>query len=71
MNPNKKTHKKEFVKTCKDCFTVIKIECELGHIERCKDRAKMEQTHYETTLLLQKAKKKKEREKRNEDAKKN
>ena len=52
LNPKKRTHRKKFAEMCKELLNVIPIEHELEHIERHKDRAKMEQLDKDITFVL-------------------
>ena len=64
LNPKKRTHRKKFAEMCKELLNVIPIEHELEHIERHKDRAKMEQLDKDITFVLQKARSKAEGERK-------
>jgi len=64
LNPNKRTHRKKFVEMCEELLNVMPIEHELEHIERHKDRAKMEQIDQDITFVLQKARSKAEGERK-------
>ena len=64
LKPNKRTHRKKFVELCEELLNVILIEHELKHIERHKDRAKMEQLDKDITFVLQKARSKAEGERK-------
>ena len=57
-------HKYTLSQTC-DFSNAIPIDYELVHIERCKDRSKIDQIYQDVTFVLQKSKKKiRRREKR-------